>query len=99
MIKKYEKYLAKLKALSDVNRLIIVEILSCGELCACDILEKLHISQPTLSHHMKILCTCGLVNCRKDGKNMMYSLNKEATKDLEVFLHHVLSNTDDCSCK
>ena len=35
----------------------------------------LHITQPTLSHHMKILCECGLVNARKEGKWQHYSLN------------------------
>ncbi len=52
-------------------------MLSCGELCACEILEKFSITQPTLSHHMKILCDCGLVNGRKEGKWMHYSLNGE----------------------
>ena len=43
------------KALSDANRLKILSMLSSGEICACRILEALDITQPTLSHHMKIL--------------------------------------------
>ena len=39
----------------------IVDILSCGEKCACDILEHFDFTQPTLSHHMKVLMECGLV--------------------------------------
>lgn len=49
------------KALGDANRLKIVRLLSGGEKCACKLLEAFDISQPTLSHHMKTLCECGLV--------------------------------------
>ena len=44
-----------LKAISDPKRLRIVDMLSCGELCACEILEEFHITQPTLSHDMRVL--------------------------------------------
>ena len=50
------------KALGDSNRLQIVQMLSDGEKCGCKLLEAFQITQPTLSHHMKILCECGLVN-------------------------------------
>ena len=56
------------KALGDSNRLEIVQMLSDGEKCGCRLLEKFEITQPTLSHHMKILVECGLVNDRKEGK-------------------------------
>ena len=56
------------KALSDNNRLQIVQMLSDSEKCGCKLLEAFDITQPTLSHHMKILCECGLVNSRKEGK-------------------------------
>ena len=56
------------KALSDTNRLEIVQMLSDGEKCGCKILDKFDITQPTLSHHMKILVDCGLVNDCKEGK-------------------------------
>ena len=74
MNKKYMEYAQFFKVLSDPNRLMIVDMLSCGELCACVILEKFHITQPTLSHHMKTLCDCGLVTGRKEGKWTYYSL-------------------------
>ena len=64
-----------LKAISDPKRLRIVDMLSCGELCACKILEAFHITQPTLSHDMKLLVEAGLVNDRREGKNIYYSLN------------------------
>lgn len=62
------------KALSDENRIRILRMLRSGEKCACKLLEELNISQPTLSHHMKILCDAGLVAGRKDGKWMRYSI-------------------------
>jgi len=77
MIRTYEKYAELFKALGDTNRLLILEMLCKGERCACKILEKFKISQPTLSHHMKILYGCGIVNKRKEGKWMYYSVNAE----------------------
>lgn len=85
---KYSKYVISLKALADENRLLIMDYLIGGERCACKILEQLKISQPTLSHHMKILCENDIVRARKDGKWMHYSLNKtklEELKDLLVY--------------
>ena len=63
------------KALGDNNRLQIIQMLSDGEKCGCKLLEAFNITQPTLSHHMKILCECGLVNDRKEGKWHHYSIN------------------------
>ena len=65
------------KALSDSNRLKIVKMLADGEKCACKLLEAFSITQPTLSHHMKILCDSGLVIARKEGKWTHYSLSCE----------------------
>ena len=66
-----------LKALSDPKRLRIVDMLSCGELCACQILEEFHVTQPTLSHDMKLLVEAGIVKDRREGKNIYYSLDEE----------------------
>lgn len=71
------------KALADENRLHILELLQGGERCACVLLENLHLSQPTLSHHMKILCDAGLVTGRKEGKWVYYTLNRNTARELE----------------
>ena len=63
-----------LKALADDTRMQIFEMLRGGTLCACKILEKLDITQPTLSHHMDILCKCGVVKAKKDWKWTHYTL-------------------------
>ncbi len=78
MDKDYEKYALMLKALSDETRIKIFHMLSNGELCACKILEKFQITQPTLSYHMKILSESGLVNSRKDGVWMKYSIDENS---------------------
>jgi ArsR family transcriptional regulator len=86
------------KALSDANRIMIIDMLSCGELCACEILEQFNITQPTLSYHMSILCGCGLVIGRKEGKWMYYSLNDEIVERFKVFLSEVTSSKGNCIC-
>jgi ArsR family transcriptional regulator len=96
---KYAENVGFFKALSDTNRLMIVDMLSCGELCACEILEKFHITQPTLSHHMKTLYNCGLVNVRKEGKWMYYSLNNEKVTEFKAFLNSITTDKEDCICK
>lgn len=65
------------RALGEETRLKIVRLLLGGEACACTLLEDLSITQPTLSHHMKVLMGCALVVARKDGKWTYYSLNCE----------------------
>ena len=70
----------KIKVLADENRLAIMLALQHGEKCGCDLLEELNITQPTLSHHMKILSDSGLVDYYKKGKWMRYSISKEGVK-------------------
>ena len=77
------------KALGDNNRLQIVRMLSDGEKCGCKLLDSFDITQPTLSHHMKILCECGLVNDKKVGKWHHYSLNVETWKAFSDFIDSV----------
>ena len=87
-----------LKAIADPKRLKIVDMLSCGELCACKILEAFHITQPTLSHDMKVLLAAGVVQDRREGKNIYYSLRKDRLASFETILHMLLSEKEDCIC-
>ena len=77
------------KALGDSNRLQIVQMLSDGEKCGCKLLEAFEITQPTLSHHMRILCECGLVNSRKEGKWHYYSLNCATLQGFKIFIENL----------
>ena len=70
------------KALGDENRIKIMMELSVGEKNAGELLETLSVTQPTLSHHMKILCDSGIVEARKDGKWTYYSISKEGKEQL-----------------
>jgi len=93
------EYAPIFKALGDETRLKIIEILSCGEICACEILESFHITQPTLSYHMKILTDCGIVKSRKDGSWIRYSNNVVLVEAIKQFLDLITTEQDDCICK
>ncbi|WP_437344561.1 ArsR/SmtB family transcription factor [Terrisporobacter glycolicus] len=95
----YDEKAKIIKALSDSNRLKIIDILSCGERCACEILEHFNFTQPTLSHHMKVLIDCGLVESRKEGLWNYYCLNNSNCNKLILFLMNLVTDTDDCICK
>ncbi len=85
------------KALGDINRLEIIQILTAGEACGCKLLEKFNITQPTLSHHMKILLEAGLVNDRKEGKWHHYSLNCETLITFKKYIEEIsCSNKSEC---
>jgi len=95
----YAKHVSVFKAISDETRLKIIDMLSCGEMCACDILEEFNITQPTLSYHMKILTDSGLVNSVRDGSWVRYTLNKESSDEAISFLKEITSEKEDCICK
>lgn len=86
------------KALGDSNRLQIIQMLSDGEKCGCKLLEAFAITQPTLSHHMKNLCDCHLVNDRKEGKWHHYSLNCETLRDFKIFIENLSCVQEGCDC-
>ncbi len=95
----YEVNAKIFKALSDPNRLKIIDILSCGEKCACDILENFEFTQPTLSHHMKVLIDCKLVRSRKEGLWNYYTLDNTSANKLVLYLMNIVTETEDCICK
>ena len=74
------------KAFCDENRLVILETLQSGEKCACVLLEKLNITQPTLSHHMKILVDSGIVSARKEGKWTHYSISSAGCENAAILM-------------
>jgi len=62
------------RALADETRLRILKLLRIREMCVCEIMIALNLTQPTASHHLGILGNAGLVSCRKEGKWVYYSL-------------------------
>lgn len=93
------EYVPIFKALADETRLKIVEMLSCGEMCACDILESFHITQPTLSYHMKILTECGLIDGRREGAWIRYSINTNKVSIVSEFWNCITTEQQTCICK
>ena len=106
MNNKYDNNAKIFKELSDSNRLQIINILSCGEKCACRLLDYFNFTQPTLSHHMKVLMECGSVNSRKEGTWNYYSLNVQNANELRRFLDEIMlfkensivDDDSDCEC-
>ena len=94
-----KKTAAIFKAFCDENRIRILKLLRSGEKCGCRLLEEIHVTQPTLSHHMKVLAECGLICSRKEWKNTYYSLNCET---LTAFRNYIGTLTcrkgRACSC-
>lgn len=90
------------KALCDENRIRILKLLKSGEKCACVLLDDLHITQPTLSHHMKILCDSGIVADRKEGKWTYYSISPDgasaAIKCLQELTKLTCTDKDKSCC-
>ncbi|MCS5431196.1 metalloregulator ArsR/SmtB family transcription factor [Staphylococcus aureus] len=95
----YQEVATILKVLSDPSRLEIIDLLSCGELCACDLLEYFQFSQPKLSHHMKSLVDKKLVLSRKEGNKHMYRLNHEIFDHVNHNLNLINTSNERCVCE
>ena len=88
------------KAFCDENRIRILKLLTTGEKCACKLLEELNITQPTLSHHMKILCDSGIVVGRKEGKWTHYQINRQGSEKAIELLKEITAVSESCAeCK
>ena len=88
-----------LHAIADPTRRKILQTLkiknacSLGKetgLCACDIEERVHLSQPTISHHMSVLLKSGLVEAQKEGHWRWYQRNERAIKQFAKTLRETL---------
>lgn len=85
-MKDFASELEILKAISEPTRLTIINMLSLSEMCARSLLKGLSITQPTLSHHMKVLTDCGLVSGRKEATWMYYTINKERAEQFQRYI-------------
>lgn len=80
-------YAALFKALGDERRLQLLEAVAQDPgICACGLLDLFQMSQSTLSHHMRLLCDAGLVNCEKSGKWAHYRISDRGRLSIETFL-------------
>ncbi len=65
------------KSMADDTRQKIMKLVCCRRLSVNEIVEKLNVTQPTVSHHLAILREAGLVNIQEEGKQTYYTLNQE----------------------
>jgi ArsR family transcriptional regulator len=85
------------KALSDDTRLRVIKLLQERELCVCELMQVLEMSQPRISRHLSVLKNAGLVNDRREGKWIHYSLRQETQgKEIKILLDSmvVMANDD-----
>ncbi len=76
----------RLKALSDPNRLRIIDRLRSGSRCVCDLTDALDERQSLLSFHLKTLKDAGLVTDRREGRWAYYALDTDALREVEAFV-------------
>ena len=78
-IEKLEKAASKLRAMAHPMRIAIVDLLTANKrLTVTEIYNKLSIEQATASHHLNILKNKGLLESKRDGKMILYSLKNDA---------------------
>ena len=77
----------RFKALSDPARLRLLSLIaSCGEVCGCELVDDIGVSQPTLSHHLKVLTEAGLLERERRGKWIHYKVAAGAFDNLREAL-------------
>lgn len=70
------------RALSDPTRLKILKLLNVREMCVCEIMVALGMTQPTASHHLGVLENAGLITHRRRGRWVFYSLSNQDVLNL-----------------
>ncbi len=86
------------KILSNDKRLEILDMLSCGELCACEIQKKFNITQPTLSYDMKLLKDSLLIIERIEGRSHYYRINEDYFKIINELFNNLSTKKNKCCC-
>jgi ArsR family transcriptional regulator, arsenate/arsenite/antimonite-responsive transcriptional repressor len=81
-INKLSKVAEFYKALGDETRLAIVMMLAEQEMCVCEIIDKLGMSQPAVSHHLKILKHANLLRDTREGRWIYYSLSENVFEEV-----------------
>ena len=82
-----ESLAARFKALADPTRVAIVNRLAaCDECCVCDLNDVFDLSQPTISHHLKVLRDAGFATVRPNGARRLYAVNYAPLQDMDAWL-------------
>lgn len=80
------------KALSDSVRRKILELLGEGDMSAGDIASHFNITKPSVSRHLAVLKASGLINSRRDGQKIIYSLDVAAVREIMRWLYNSFGN-------
>lgn len=83
------EYISVFKALGNETRFLIFKLLTKNKMCACELLANLNITQPTLSHHMKVLSDAGIVLYEVKGKWTYYELNIKIINEIQYLLNDI----------
>lgn len=99
-MKKMILLLPYLKALCEEKRLRAIYLLLEREMCICELMEELNLSQPAVSHHMKILKQAGLIRDRREGRWIFYALRKDKFSMLNKMLQeHLFEPVKHSTCE
>ena len=96
-----QKAIDLLKALAEPIRLEIIESLSTGEKCVCDLMQETDLAQSKISFHLKVLKEAGIITDRQSGRWVYYKLNIRALKSLQNWIKQLrkASMNEASSCK
>jgi len=89
----YETETNMFKILSDPTRIQLLRLLIEGETCGCTLIDKVAVSQPTLSYHLNLLAKYGLATKSVEGNKHNYHVDKDAIRHLQAFLQELLDST------
>jgi ArsR family transcriptional regulator len=96
LVDKRARQMKIIHVISDVTRIQIMQTLAeNGELCARDVLQLFQITQPTLSHHMSVLHSSGLVHSKKSGRWVFYSISRDGIMEIAEYFESLLSYQSD----
>lgn len=87
----------QLKAMADKNRLTLLACMKNGEVCVCDFVEVLGISQPAVSQQLKKLKDAGIIAERKEGKWKYYRLQDDLPPVVQTVIKSIEAK-DTCHC-
>ncbi|MDY0024001.1 MAG: metalloregulator ArsR/SmtB family transcription factor [Candidatus Izemoplasmatales bacterium] len=81
-----ENIAEKFKAIGDMNRLKLLELIIKGESCGCTLIDKINVTQPTMHYHINILEAAGIVVSKKEGKWRKLDINKLSIDEMIEYL-------------
>src|SRR5690606_42009164 len=88
----YKKLSQLFKVFSDETRLQVIDLVKNGDHCACTIINQLSITQPTLSHHLKVLSESNITKTSKKGNWKHHHIDGNHVKEMILYLQSILES-------